>query len=423
MKHQAGKLEAGHGTTTALCPDDSTGLPRSVLQQHCRQLTATLQRRCEAVSMKALTGCPPVPGLRLTVSELGIHAELTADELDERQRVAVWQYIQRASQRLDALPVPSPAERVWLVLARVSQHCIKSHWPITWRRCVLRVLACLSSLVGERIPEHKERQLAQAQALGTALNEPAATLRRWLTGHRFWLEYHYARRLTHLGADGGEDCLLADFVWPERDAYLAYSHAGSASRVLVTIHMGDFFGAFRLIASEADPGRQVTSLRREEDDGRVQRMLVNNPDAHHIARHGIDQPTDIVAALRKGNHTLTALFDLSTHFGETVEVLFFGQPARFVRGPAQMAIMGRARIIPFVTYESGGRQTIEMASAIDAGLRSGESLQDAAARITQQLATLAERWIRQHPEQWKYLDRLLGYFSWAQQPVAGGHHA
>lgn len=423
MGQQAGKLEAGHDTTAALYPDGSPALSRSVLEQHCRQLTVAVRQRCEAVALEALRGCPPAPGLRLTVSELGVRAELTNDVLDQRQRFDVWQYIHRASDRLGSLPAPSLAERVSLIVTRVSQYCIKSDWPFMWRRCVLRWLASLNSRLGERIPEHNERHMALTQALGTALNEPAATLRQWLIRHRFWLDYQYARRLAHLDSDSDGGRLLADFIWPDRDAYLACLQADSASRVLVTIHMGDFFGAFRVIASEADPGRQVTSLRREEDDGRVQRMLVNNPGAHHIARHGIDQPTDIIAALRKGNHTLTALFDLSTHFGETVEVLFFGQPARFVRGPAQMAIMGRARIIPFVTYESGGRQIVEMASAIDVGLRSGESLQDAAARITQQLATLAERWIRQHPEQWKYLDRLLGYFSWAQQPAAGGRHA
>ncbi len=116
-----------------------------------------------------------------------------------------------------------------------------------------------------------------------------------------------------------------------------------------------------------------------------------------------------MAGLRKGNQSLGVLFDLREDFGATTEVLFFGQRARLVKGPALLAILGRAPIIPFVTWECEEVDRIEMEEMIDTRLLEGESLQHAVTRITQALARLAEKWIRRAPAQWKYLPALLGY--------------
>ena len=128
-----------------------------------------------------------------------------------------------------------------------------------------------------------------------------------------------------------------------------------------------------------------------------------------VLRHGVDSPIEAVAGLRRGDHSLGVLFDLRDDFGTTTEVMFFGCRAHLVKGPALLAIAGRAPIIPFVTWECAGIDVIAMEDLIDTRVLHGESMGAAVTRITQKLALLAERWIKRAPEQWKYLPSLPGY--------------
>lgn len=377
-----------------------------------RRLADTMDQRIDAVVVTTLRSCEAPPlGVRIILSEVGARVELSDRGLTPLQHSQVLRYLKGLGQRFSQLPPPGVAERSFIVLRRGARLCMVGEFPLALRKYALYCLVAARGWVGRKVADHHQRQQALGVLLSVMLDEPSTEVRRLLRQHQFWLEYHYARRLLHLRRGPHSERLLTMFLWPDREAYLALAQDTQQARVLVTIHMGDFFGAFKYIAAHADPDRTVTSLRREEDDGSVQGLLLNNPSGHHIARHGTDRPSDIVAALRCGNHTLTALFDLPASFGETVEVMFFGQPARFVRGPAQLAIMGRAWIVPFVTYEQGGRQHIEMASLIRAERRPHESLMSASTRVTQQLVKLAERWIINHPAQWKYLDRMTDYIN------------
>lgn len=378
------------------------------VRQVGRRLEQMMNKRADVVVIATLRSSDvPTGGVRITLNELGASVELT----DRRQHGQVAHYLEELCDRFEQLPPPSVWERLFIALRYGARLSVLSRAPLTWRRHALYGLVVVRDWVGANVPAHQHKQQALIVLLSVMLDEPAGTIRCLLRQHQFWLEYHYARRLIHLGQGRHGSQLMATFRWPEREEYLALTRNSQQARVLVTIHMGDFFGAFKYIAAHADPLRAVTSLRRDEDGGELQDLLVNNPRGHRIARHGVDQPIEIVAALRRGNHTLTALFDLTESFGETVEVMFFGQPARFVKGPAQLAIMGRAWIVPFVTYEWRGGQYIEMASLIRAECLPGESLMVASTRVTQQLVRLAERWIRDHPGQWKYLDHMLGYFN------------
>src|SRR5690554_5274834 len=413
---------------SSLLKSDGSGEELIELEQLCQQLTWSFGQRAEAVLVRALEGrIAPQGGVRITLTELGMGMDAQSTGLtphESRQRLC---YLTELRNLLAELPAPTIAERLLVWLTRWARACITSRCPLVVRKQVLRALATWRDRVGSGVPDHRDQHRTLTIALGTLFNEPAAATRELLTQHRFWMEYQYARRLLHLSSPKYSDRMLAGFQWPDRETYRWLSQGSGQARVLVTIHMGDFFGAFRLIAAQADSDRTVTSLRREVDDGAVQKLLVNNPSGHRIARHGVEQPASIVAALRQGNHTLTALFDLSSAFGETAPVTFFGQPARFVRGPAQLAIMGRAVIVPFVTYEHKGQQVIEMEAMIAASRRPDESLVTAATRVTQQLVKLAERWISQRPEQWKYLDKTMSYFEWPRESGAtrrdGGAHA
>lgn len=381
------------------------------LQRKMAEFTQLANSRNETVVHAALSAIDmQAAGVRITVGELGANAEVIAPAPTLRECARIGRLLQLVEGRIRKLPAPGWREHLYVLLTRTSWLCVRSKWSLTWRRRYLFSLALLRSRVGKGIAVERSRQDALAVTLSLLLGEPLGVTASILKRQYFWREYHYSRRMTHLRDDQAGANLLDEFDWPERAEWLSLSGSQQA-RILVTIHMGDFFGAFKLIGTHSRPDRTVTSMRRERSNDAVHGLVRNAAERHHVARHGIEAPTDIVAALRRGNHTLTALFDLPGAFGETAEVEFFGQPARFVRGPAQMAIMSGAIIVPFVTYEIDGRQRIEMESVIRPEIRSGEPLAKAAARITQRLVTLAEGWIRRHPAQWKYLDHLPGYFS------------
>jgi hypothetical protein len=307
------------------------------------------------------------------------------------------------------IPRRTVLEVIYIYLKGLSRECMLSNLPLGVKRGRLKNLGKFQFRLLQWLPLGRDFITAQTFAVGRLLNEPEREMRQMLRSNNIYSEYNYAKRLIHLNNKSESKNIIQRFHWPQRDEYLNYIADNQCSRVLVTIHMGDIYGAFNCIASVSDRNRSVISLRLEgrDDDGheRFAAECVN----HLTFRHGQQNPLTVVSALRKGNHTLAVLFDLTKHFGETVEVMFFGQKARFVKGPAELAIMGRTAIFPFVTYEQDGLDCIDMEAVIDTRLFPEETLEQGVVRITQRLVTLAEKWIRRNPDQWKYLSSVMDY--------------
>ena len=78
-------------------------------------------------------------------------------------------------------------------------------------------------------------------------------------------------------------------------------------------------------------------------------------------------------------------------------------------------------LVPFVTFERDGRDHIQMAPVIPAALQPGESLAEGVRRLTEMLALVMERWIRQAPGQWRFLPTAAMYLDAPVQEE--GHHA
>lgn len=402
-----------HNAQVSQLPEE----PGAAFLSICGELENCLRSRAEVIVFNALQHCPvPKKYIRVLLTELGfrviprdasgislitdyvtvLRAELGTDRSTAGEGC---QHISRREQTY--LGVRSGIRRV--VISGKAGAGIRKH--------VLKLLTRSADMLLTTIPETGEWHALQSVLLGAIFAEPELVMRDLLHRHSFFSAYFYSKRLGHLAGNQQSSRHVRQFVWHEEQNYRALLGHGSDSRVLVTIHMGDFTGALKRISMHALRGRTVTSLKREDDTDQVRNLFVPDPDAHEVVRHGTDNPIRIVSALRRGNHTLMALFDLREDFGRTTEVTFFGRPARFVRGPAQLAIMGRAAILPFVTYESGSQSLIEMAPLIDPAPLAGETLQDAGNRITRQLVALAERWIRRSPEQWKYLNNTAAYFA------------
>lgn len=374
------------------------------LSSTCKALEQILSRREPSVIRALLREYPwPSGATRLLHTEVGPRIESSPQD-----------FCVAASRRLLDYASGMPAwfsrrtlvEAVYVFLQRMAANCLESTLAVRQQQRILRVLHRLRAPLKSCLPAAAAHREAVLLGLSPLLHEPHAALRRLLQQHDFYFEYNYAKRCEHDVATGALST-QPRFVWPDREVYAALVRRHPGSRVLVTIHMGDFVGAFRCVAELVESGRTVLSLQRER---RSPTADAPGSDLHlQVLRHGVDAPLEAVAGLRKGDRSLGVLFDLRDDFGTTTEVMFFGCRARLVKGPALLAIAGRAPIIPFITWESAGVDVIEMEDLIDTRVLCGESVTTAATRITQRLALLAERWIRRAPEQWKYLPSLPGY--------------
>jgi len=80
---------------------------------------------------------------------------------------------------------------------------------------------------------------------------------------------------------------------------------------------------------------------------------------------------------------------------------FFGAPAEIAAGPARIALRTGARVIPAVLAREPGNDEM-IRPILDFDLRfqpSGEEEEDVQ-KLTQQIMSSMERFIRQYPDQW-----------------------
>lgn len=369
-----------------------------------------LGSRAELLMLKALSSVPlPAdPAFRIVRSETGLKLIVrhTDSQLLHQQLEALCVQL---SKVLASLPAVTLNERMQVSLQKLWRKLLISRMPSVLKDFGLRLVVTLYGVLQRR---HRELGMLQEQRtllLSFLLREPEHSVRKILQRQLYYKLYFYARRVDYLAYGAPADKTL--FEWAEAESYQHCAGMYPESRVLMTIHMGDFIGAFRHIAASVSPDRPVISLRRDIDQLDPRNLRQLDDPVHTQYLHGQGNPVEIAQALRRGNQTLAVLFDLGRDFGETTEVEFFSHRARFVRGPAQLAIAGRARIFPFVCFRCGSRNIIQMHAPFLPQARAGESLRQAAARVTQELVRLAEQWIHERPEQWKYLDVLPGYFA------------
>lgn len=371
-------------------------------------IEAMLNGRLEPFSFNLLMAVPDTPGSPGIVnSELGFRLTLPGNvEQHQAAMASVIAILKHADQQLPPVSLP---EKLALQARHAVWRLTNSSAPLLLVRSGLTLLIRLQAVLQLQIEAVRGYHQLKVDILSNFLQEPERKTARLIQSHQFYLYWNYAKRLRHLRQKNPVSALIPDFYWAERADYSAMTTVCKDSRVLATIHMGDFFGAFKCIADELQEARPTISLRRDGETEGIKNLSQRLADEHQVFMHGKDNPVRIVNALRAGGQTLSILFDLSDDFGETTEVIFFGHRARFVRGPAEMAILGRARIYPFVCFDDAGQSRICMEPSFMPELRTGERLQDAVTRVTQTLVSLAERWIRQNPAQWKYLDRLPHY--------------
>lgn len=171
--------------------------------------------------------------------------------------------------------------------------------------------------------------------------------------------------------------------------------------ILVSPHLGNWeLGGLGL----ADLGYKVNVLTFREPDEKVNELREVMRSERGIGFIYVDRtdtsPLAIIEAVNalRRNEVLALLGerDGSSH---TIEIDFFGLPTNIPVGPAYLALVSGAPVIPvFVPLENGKYSTL-MDEAIYFKGRHGEHAQ-AIREGMERLVSVFERYIRQYPDQW-----------------------
>lgn len=170
--------------------------------------------------------------------------------------------------------------------------------------------------------------------------------------------------------------------------------------ILASGHLANF-EVMPLVAAQR--GVTITVLYRPPNNPLVDAMLARYRGAAggNLVAKSLRGTRRAFDAVRRGE-PLALLVD--QHFTQGLDVPFFGQPARTVKAPAQMALREGCAILPIRLERLGGayfRMTVRPPLEIP---HTGDDQADMIA-ITAALNGLLERWIRDRPDQWLWMHR------------------
>jgi lauroyl/myristoyl acyltransferase len=170
--------------------------------------------------------------------------------------------------------------------------------------------------------------------------------------------------------------------------------------VLLTIHLGDYLHMLLRLVRDMKP-RNIVTIRRHwtvEDKIRFGK-------AEHFGHKIIPLINDaqsartIVKELRKGALAIL-LFDLPERWGSSAPVRIFSQDFSWVKGPIELALLGKASLIPVFTFQQNEQWYCDL-HAVRSYEAVGHFDQDYCRSELQQCAEIAQYYIRNNVTQWE----------------------
>jgi len=227
------------------------------------------------------------------------------------------------------------------------------------------------------------------------LGEPADAARRLL------FDWFFYRQLEAASWNGRVPHRRAELLDAARvGAYVAECPRGI---VVATIHLGDYLEGLLQLRLACKWEKRVFVVRRAAWSAIEERAFARVASADvelTVLRTGRGAAAAAVRELRRGS-VVIVLFDLPDRFGRTVEVELLGRHAHAVRGPAELAVLGAADVLPiFTRYDENGVVVVEAAPVVAARSVPRESHGARCREIAQRLWRLAEARIRRDPAQW-----------------------
>lgn len=168
--------------------------------------------------------------------------------------------------------------------------------------------------------------------------------------------------------------------------------------------LGGHLGSFEVARSNGRTrGLKINMLMYEDNARNVGEVIrAINPDLHLgvIALGRLDSMLKVEAALARGE-VVGMLADRTLDDGDTVQIQFLGQPARFPTGPVRLAIMlNRPTVLLFGLYRGGNRYEIHVERFAEPDQVRGRERAAAADRLQRRYAERLEHYCRLAPYNW-----------------------
>lgn len=255
-----------------------------------------------------------------------------------------------------------------------------------------------------RTSRHQRQQLLRGVAqlmeagLGESPREAALLADRWLERSRL-----VANRWQETAAMSPDQVQqrVAPLISEDLLRLCAFCSKREQGIVLATPHMGDYMAALFAIFQHL-PGRRVVILRRKSEEAlelKVFQKLAESGIEFEVLRTAAKRSAlQLYRHLRSGG-IAAMLYDLPARYGTTTPLQFLQSTVHWVSGPVLMAARSGSLVIPFVAY-ADGRPCCDFQPVICCADRSGAA--SAALDTAQQLASMAESYIRRYPDQWMH---------------------
>lgn len=173
--------------------------------------------------------------------------------------------------------------------------------------------------------------------------------------------------------------------------------------LIITMHMGHFpFGFLKLVGA-IKKKRKVfvfkANPRNPNEDTLFAAFRRQSLEIEPL-RAGEEGGKRAFLELRKGN-VVAMMVDAEVHVTSRATVTFFGQPCPMQSGPATLAVLTRAVIVPIINFvDASGLSVVQVEPPLYPDkISPEESSQQIIARLTQEIARLMESWIRIDPSQ------------------------
>jgi len=201
-------------------------------------------------------------------------------------------------------------------------------------------------------------------------------------------------------------CLNAlDCIFMNENQVARYINNCPRGILITSIHMGDYLNGLLHLCLSASYRREVFILRTRNWE-KQEELVFQKFSAAGIRVTVLRRQRSValiaVKQLKRGN-IVVALYDLPRQWGDTTRVTFFEREMSLVKGPAELAILAEADILPIMFhYENDGSQVIDSFPVVRTPSRKGICLYSTVQQLTQYLVTQAELQIRQFPGQWHH---------------------
>lgn len=173
--------------------------------------------------------------------------------------------------------------------------------------------------------------------------------------------------------------------------------------LVITMHMGDFQLGFLKLVSSIRSSRTVSVFKISGNNANEDALFAafeREAQQLRALRAGEDGGRLAYLELRKGNVVVMTV-DLEVNVTSRSVVEFFGQRCLMQNGPASLATLTRATIIPVINFKDAeGVPTVRVESPIDTHPAfPDEGAASIINRVTQQIASTLESWVRIDPFQ------------------------